>query len=372
MKVLVDARLGWGSGIGRHIANTVPLVARMMPDVHFDAQVMPQDEARAIDAFSGIQNLAIKTVDISPFSIAEQIRLPQTAKGYNLTWFTNYWVPLAWSGPYIATVHDMLHLRTDLFPASVLKRTLSRLTFSKLARSASAVSFGSRFSQREFEILFGKAKHSRVHYYGIDHSGWPMFNPNNPPPKAKKLLVVGASKMHKNFDTLLSAWNRAEVGDGWTLTIISPDEKLRSSINLHALSERAGKTRVRMGVSNEELRNLYAEAAIMLTPSLYEGFGLPFIEAMQAGAFCITSTAESMVEISEGAFACFVNGRDVAGWTSAIENVCRMIDDATFDLSAIQRRNMEHALQFTWQRVAEVTVDLIAASSDIAGTAVTR
>lgn len=359
MKVLVDARLGWGSGIGRHIANTVPLVARMRPDIQFDAQVLPNDAGRAAEAFAGVPNLAVKPVDIAPFSLSEQLRLPATASGYDLTWFTNYWVPLAWSGRYVATVHDMLHLRNDLFPVSRIKRTLSYQTFSKLSRSADAILFVSRFSQREFEAQFGKPKRSRVQHNGIDHGGWPMFDPANPPPKQKRLLAVGASKSHKNFDTLLAAWQQARVGDAWTLTIISPDEKLRSSIDLQTMSAGAGKTRVLQGVSNEELRNLYAETAIMLTPSLYEGFGLPFMEAMQAGAFCITSTADSMVEIGEGAFAHFVNGRDVVGWVEAIERCCAMIDQGSFDLAAIQSHNMRHAMQFTWKAVAEVTVELL-------------
>jgi len=359
MRILVDARLGWGSGIGRYIANTVPLVARMRPDVEFDAMVLPQDNDRAAKAFAGVANLAIRQVDISPFSLAEQLRLPAIGEGYDLTWFTNYWVPLAWSGRYMATVHDMLHLRPDLFPASRLKRSLSRQTFAKLGRSAAAISFGSRFSQREFEAEFGTVDHSRVHYYGIDHGDWPLFDPSDPPIKAKHLLAVGASKQHKNFDTLLAAWRSAQVGDSWTLTIISPDEKLRSSIDLQSMSAGTGRTVVRQGVSNEELRSLYAETAIMLTPSLYEGFGLPFMEAMQAGAFCITSTADSMVEIGEGAFAYYVNGRDVTGWTKAIESTCAMMDDASFDLAAIQNHNMRHAMRFSWQRVADATVELI-------------
>lgn len=357
--ILVDARLGWGSGIGRHIANTVPRVAMLMPSIAFDVQVMTKDVGRAEAAFADVPNLRLKIVDLDPFSIAEQIKLPAKAAGYNLTWFTNYWVPLNWSGRYIATVHDLLHLRPELFPASRLKRTLSRMTFAKLGRSATAISFGSRFSQREFETEFGRVSHARVHYYGIDHSDWPLFDPQNPPAKKKRLLAVGASKKHKNFDTLLAAWRRAKVGMDWNLTIISPDEKLRSSIDLHSMSAGAGRTVVRQGVSNAELRQLYAETAIMLTPSLYEGFGLPFMEAMQAGAFCITSTADSMVEIGEGAFAYYVNGRDVDGWVKAIEYTCRLFDAPSFDLAPMQAHNMQHAMQFNWQSVAEVTASLI-------------
>lgn len=359
MRVLVDARLGWGSGIGRYIANTVPIVARLRPDIDFVAQVTPADEAQAASAFSGAANLTLRTVSIEPFSIGEQASLSSLSKGFDLTWFTNYWVPLNFTGRYCATVHDLLHLRADIFPASPVKRALAVQTFRKLARSASALSFGSRFSQREFEARFGAPRASAVHYYGIDHEDWPLFDPENPPRKSRRLLAVGATKLHKNFDILLEAWNQARVDPDWTLTIISPDAKLRSSIDLQGVAEGSGRVDIRQGVSNEELRRLYADTRIMLTPSLYEGFGLPFMEGMQAGAFCVTSTAESMVEIGEGAFAYFVNPRDLPGWIKAIEQSCRMFDQDGFDYSALQRHNMRHAAQFSWARVADTTAGLL-------------
>lgn len=358
MKVLVDARLGWGSGIGRYMANTIPRVASARPDVQFDVQVLAEDEARAAQAVAGVSNLSLRVVDIIPFSLREQIALPPLARGYDLTWFANYWVPLSFRGRYMATVHDLLHLRDDIFPVSPLKRLLSRKTFAHIARSAAGISFGSRFSKREFEQRFGPVANSAVHYYGIDHADWEPFDPHNPPPKTKRLLTVGATKIHKNFETLLAAWARARVGDHWTLSIITPDDKLRSSIDMSAISG-AGLTDVRKGISNAELRALYAETQIILNPSLYEGFGLPYMEAMQAGAFCITSTAESMVEIGEGSYTYFVNPRDVDGWTKAIEQSCAMFDGGDFDFRPLQRHNMLHATQFNWQRVADVTTNLL-------------
>ncbi|HEX8420885.1 MAG TPA: glycosyltransferase family 1 protein [Sphingomonas sp.] len=364
MRILVDARVGWGSGIGRYIENVVPRVARARADDAFVVQTPPEYAAQARTLFDGVANIAVRTVDVASFSLREQVAMNRLADGFDLTWFTNYWVPLAFRGRFMATVHDLLHLDPDLFPASVVKRRLSRLTFAKIARSAAAVSFGSRFSQREFERRFGVPDHAAVHYYGIDHADWRLFDPDAPPPKAKRLLAVGASKAHKNFELLLEAWRRADVPDGWTLSVISPDQRLRSSIDLAEASRGAARTDVRSGLTNADLHALYAETAIMLTPSLYEGFGLPFMEAMQAGALCISSTAQSMVEIGEGAYAWYVNGADLEGWVRAIEAGCRFFDTGEIDFAPLQRRNMQLASRFTWDRVVDRTCALLAEALD--------
>lgn len=360
MRILVDARLGWGSGIGRYIENTVPRVARCRPGDAFVVQVPSENLGQAQALFGSVGNITVRAVDVVAFSLGEQVALDRLARGFDLTWFTNYWVPLTFRGRFVATVHDLLHLDRDLFPASTAKRRLSQLTFAKVARSADAISFGSRFSRREFEQRFGTHARTAVHYYGIDHADWRLFDPDAPPPKAKRLLAVGASKAHKNFELLLEAWRRAEVPDGWTLTVISPDQRLRSSIDLESASRNTARTDIRYGLSNAELRDLYAETAIMLTPSLYEGFGLPFMEAMQAGALPISSTAQSMVEIGQGAYAWYVNGNDLGGWVRAIEAGCRVFDDEEIPWAPLQRRNMRLAARFTWDRVAEVTGALLA------------
>ncbi|MCH2239345.1 MAG: glycosyltransferase family 4 protein [Blastomonas sp.] len=359
MKVLIDARLGWGSGIGRYVANTVPHVARLRYDDSFDIAVMPDDVGRASEAMGGLENVGIRPVSITPFSIKEQIDFPVVAAGYDVTWFTNYWVPLAFNGRYIATVHDILHVRPDLFPTGLVKRQLAKRVFNKLARTASGVIFVSRFTCREFFAEFGAPKNWVVAHNGIDHSGWQAFNPLDIPVKSKRLLTVGASKAHKNFDMLVDAWQSAAVGSDWRLTIISPDDKLRSSIDLRAIGDRAKQTEILHGVSNARLREIYGEAQIMLTPSLYEGFGLPFMEAMQAGAFCISSTADAMVEIGAGAFAWYVNPRDQQGWTAAIEQACYLFDSGDFDFAPMQRHNMAHAAQFSWRSVGQATADML-------------
>ncbi len=232
LKLLVDARVGWGSGIGRVTANVVPHLARIRPGWAIDVLVLPRDLDSARHVFDAEPNLSAIACPIDPFSLGEQFRLARYARGYDLVWFVNYWVPLLWRGRFVVTVHDLLHLEPALFPASRLKRFLARLSFAKVRRSAEAVMFDSRFSRREFERKVGKPKLGITVHIGADHGELTSIDPIDSTAKRPLILMVGASKQHKNYELALAAWNRANVGSEWSLAIVSPDGPLLSSIDL--------------------------------------------------------------------------------------------------------------------------------------------
>jgi len=348
-RLLVDARVGWGSGIGRFVINAVPGVARAMTDVHFDVMVEEQNAVRAIQAFSEVPNITVCPVGIPPFSVREQIALPKLATGYDLTWFTNYWVPLAWKGPFVTTVHDLLHLDRELFPVSLIKHTLARKTFLKSKHDARAVMFVSRFSERMFHDQIGIPLASHAIHSGIDHNDWPAVIQRPWHAKEHRIVVVAAAKAHKNFQMILDAWARARISSDWQLTIVTPSEQLRSSIDVAALADGKRIIDLRQGISDAELRNLYDAAAVVITPSLYEGFGFPLLEGLQAGAWCISSTADALVEIAEGAFVQFVNGRDLEGWIAALEGSCALIEKGNFDCAPLTASNIKRVSQYRWE-----------------------
>lgn len=357
--ILVDARVGWGSGIGRYIGNVVPRVAGNMPDVHFRVLVGPKHLDAAAGAFAGIPNLDVERCDVVPFSAAEQLRLSRHARGHALTWFTNYWVPLAWRGRFVTTVHDLMHLDAAIFPSGNVKRRLARATFAKVARDAAGILFVSRFSRRIFAERFGLNQRHAVTHLGVDHRGWAAPASDEVPPKESRLLVVAAAKAHKNFPVVLDAWARARVSAEWSLTIITPDDAgLRSMINLK-LERGVNRVEHRRAVSEEALLDLYERSAIVLMPSLYEGFGLPLLEGLARGALCIASPAEAMVEIASGASVRFVNGRDPDGWTAAIEESTALLDARDPAVAVAQRCNMAHAACFSWDRTAQATATLL-------------
>jgi glycosyltransferase involved in cell wall biosynthesis len=350
VKLLVDARVGWGHGIGRVISSTVPRVAALRPDWQIEALVPPDQLTTANAAFHAVSNLRAISCPIAPFSFAEQTSLQRYAKSFDLTWFTNYWVPLGWRGPFVATVHDMLHLLPQLVPASYVRRSLARQTFAKVRRDARAVLFVSRYTEGEFRRMIGDPRRGVTVQNGGDHLDY--GDPKPMAERTRRLLVVAASKKHKNFALLFDAWRKAQIAEHWTLTVISPKEMLLNSVDLAEMASAEPRVEIRRSVSNVELAALYADSAILLMPSLYEGFGLPLLEGMLAGAFCVSSNAGAMIEIADGAFVSFVNGTDLVGWVSALEQACDMIDRGQPDLDALLRHNVECASRFRWDRTA--------------------
>jgi glycosyltransferase involved in cell wall biosynthesis len=359
MRIAVDARLPWGSGIGRNVANCLPRIARTLPDCDFTVIVADRELQLARTTTDGLPNVTVQVSTMAPFSIAEQTRLPALYASYDLTWFTNYWVPLAFRRPFVATVYDLLHLEADLFPAGRIKRQLSQMTFAKLSREARGLTFISQFSKRAFIARFGAKVPMSIAGIGIDHDGWQPFDPENPPAKSPRILLVAAAKKHKNFAIALEAFSRARLSEHWTLTVVTPNDALRTSIDLAVVAGNSDRIVIKQGLSNDALRSHYGESAIVLMPSRYEGFGLPLVEGLQAGAQCISSTAEGLKEVGEGADVTFVDPDDLDGWVAAIEAQCARFDAGDID-PAVTAANMRHAMRYRWDDVARTTAAMIA------------
>lgn len=123
-------------------------------------------------------------------------------------------------------------------------------------------------------------------------------------------------------------------------------------------------------VSDEELMGLYCGATALVFPSLYEGFGLPVIEAMACGTPVITSNTSSLKEIAEG-YGLLVDPESTSELTDAMQYVLTNPDE----LQAMTQRAISHAHEFTWERVAQRTLLAInsiekrkSASAPVSGT----
>jgi glycosyltransferase involved in cell wall biosynthesis len=111
------------------------------------------------------------------------------------------------------------------------------------------------------------------------------------------------------------------------------------------------------------LSALYGDSAILLMPSRYEGFGLPLLEGMRAGALCVSSNAGAIIEVAQGAFVSFVNATDSIGWTAAIERACGSIDNGEIDLDALIAHNAAHAAIFRWKDTAQAVASTLLAAN---------
>jgi glycosyltransferase involved in cell wall biosynthesis len=166
-------------------------------------------------------------------------------------------------------------------------------------------------------------------------------------------LVVGDPGLRKNLGTVFSAWHRVvrERPDA-LLVHIGPPAWGRASYGPdHAALTSAGSVVQLVGVDDGTLRWCYEQAAVVLAPSLVEGFGLPAVEALDLGAPLVTSLDPALVEVT-GHRAEHLPAEDVPAWTGA---ALRHLSDGTRRASAGDRQVR------TWDDVAEETVRAVLA-----------
>jgi glycosyltransferase involved in cell wall biosynthesis len=172
------------------------------------------------------------------------------------------------------------------------------------------------------------------------------------------VLAVGTLEPRKNLERLIAAWGRLPpaLQDSHTLALVGP----RGWDDAPILSAaRAAGAQLLGGVTDDELRALYAGAAAFVYPSLYEGFGLPVLEAMAAGAPVITSNVSSLPEVA-GDAALLVDPRDEAAIAEAIE---RVVTDPTL-ADDLRARGRPRAAAFSWARTARETLAVLSGLAD--------
>jgi glycosyltransferase involved in cell wall biosynthesis len=160
------------------------------------------------------------------------------------------------------------------------------------------------------------------------------------------VLYVGSAYAHKNLSTLVRAFAAPGPALEAELRIVGPEND-SGSANIRELCARLGiADRVRLAgyVSSDELAQLYRDALVLALPSLYEGFGLTVLEAMNAGTPVVASELPAVREIA-GDAAWYVGApRDPRAWRSALAGVC----SAPALRDALRARALQRATRHTW------------------------
>jgi glycosyltransferase involved in cell wall biosynthesis len=164
------------------------------------------------------------------------------------------------------------------------------------------------------------------------------------------LLCAGTVEPRKNLQRVLEA--HAGLSDEIQLALVGP-----RGWEFEPIVERARhaeKVRVLGEVSDDDLTALYQACTVFCYPTLYEGFGLPLLEAMAAGAACVTSSVSSLPEVGGDAVV-YVDPMSVAEIRAAIERL--LVSDE--DRSILGHRARQRAAEFSWDRTAAETLDTL-------------
>ncbi|HYM66154.1 MAG TPA: glycosyltransferase family 1 protein, partial [Patescibacteria group bacterium] len=156
------------------------------------------------------------------------------------------------------------------------------------------------------------------------------------------VLQVGRIEPRKNQATALAA---VEQLDGVTLVVAGPERDAALAATLRA----SKRCRVLGVVDSQMLEALYQSAGAVVVPSLYEGFGLPVLEAMIRGKVVVTTRTSSLPEVAGDAAIYFENPRDAAQLAAALRVA---LSDQSVRVP-LMRQARERARSFTWERTAD-------------------
>jgi glycosyltransferase involved in cell wall biosynthesis len=268
-------------------------------------------------------------------------------------------LPVAWGGRSVVTIYDLSFIR---YPQrlSAARRAYLR-TFTRLsARRAHRLIAISESGKREIEALLG-VQAGRIHvappgvreiFQPVDESIVQNFRIQRGLPP-RYILHVGTLEPRKNLDTLLRAYarlpQRHEVqlvlvgGKGWQTEGIFA---LIDSLDLRDNVVFPGF------VPDDELPMWYAAADLFVYPSVYEGFGMPIIEAAAMGTAVIAADTTSLPEAA-GPGGVLLPPLKADAWAAAM---ARLLDDAN-ERRAVAAEVQAHARRYTWAQTAARTVE---------------
>lgn len=167
-------------------------------------------------------------------------------------------------------------------------------------------------------------------------------------------LYVGNRKPHKNLGRLLEAFRHVDA-EADLLLSGHMDEPLRRRLRHLGLE---GRVYCADALEDEGLAKLYRGAAALVIPSLYEGFGMPALEAMACGCAVIAADATSLPEIT-GDAALLVDPRDIAALAAAMDG---LLSDAS-QRALLSERGLARASEFSWERVVKRVDEAIGRAS---------
>ncbi len=277
----------------------------------------------------------------------------------------------------IVTIHDLIPLLLPLYRGSLLVRAYTQLVAAG-ARRADAIIADSEWTKRDIVQRLGiDAARVRVVYLAADARYCPCdaaaiatvrrkYALPDPSPRSGLLLYLGGFDQRKNVRVIIEAFARLRdlYAAGCRLAlagvILGKDSEFFPDPRRSARAVNLPDDAIRYvgWVDEADKPALYASATAFLFPSLYEGFGLPPLEAMACGTPVICSNASSLPEVV-GDAALTVNPNDVAAWADAMREV---LTDAARRVE-MRERGIAQAARFAWTRAAEETLAVYHQSS---------
>jgi len=357
----LDARKIRDFGIGTYVRNLVRALARVDAENRYVLLVRPADK-EALPPLP--ENFRTVTESSPVYSPSELVALSWRLFRLRLDLYhaTHYVLPAVVPSRVVVTIHDIIHLLyPEFLPSGLAFLYAQRMIHRSLTRGDRIIAVSQNTKNDLMEYFDVDGKKIQVVYNGVEE----RFRARLPEEEIDRqlaaagiarpyLLFVGNPKPHKNLDNVVQAYARARRMAQFDVPLVcvgaksGADSKIRQRAQYLGLADRV----LLMGhVPDELLPAIYQGATLFLYPTLYEGFGLPVVEAMASGVAVITSNTSALKEIADG-YARLVDPLDVNKMAEEIAAV--MADD---DLrAALAKLGARRAEDFRWEETAKKTL----------------
>ncbi|MCP4361947.1 MAG: glycosyltransferase family 4 protein, partial [Chloroflexi bacterium] len=347
-------------GIGRYVSNLAQAMALQL--AAHERLILLTDPTRPSRWQLPAQSEQIRWVEtaVSPFSLSQQYRIPRLLKQQNADVYHSpyYLMPYAPGLPTVVTIYDLI---PKFFPqyVSVKARLFFHLSTRLALHTAQHIIVISEASRRDLLRSFAL---SPVRVTAVPLAPDPHFQ-SQPDAEMERIrqkynlpdsytLYLGINKPHKNLARLLDAWTN--VNTKMPLVVAGAWDERYPQIKNQATDLGLGDRVIFLGpVDEADLPGLYAGAMLFVFPSLYEGFGLPVMEAMACGTAVICANSSSLPEVAGNA-ALYFDPHDTADITLKINQLL-----AGRALQAeYEKKALKQAKKFSWEVTALSTLQL--------------
>ncbi len=361
------------TGIGWCEVGQTQTLAKLHPEHEYEYSFFTsgdKERVKRVKKFAG-KSIKLNTSDFSGYlyrAASTFLPIPYSfffGRKNDITHFFNYIVPPFVHGKKVVTVHDMVY---KAFPETVRGRTRFMLEtgLKRSMKRADIIVTDSEFSKSEILKYFPQHEHKiRVVPCGVDLE---RFHPCDEPeriPEVKRsleingdyFLYLGTIEPRKNLERLISAYAAfaKKIGENAPKLVLAGGKGWLDN-GIYSRVEKLGMTKniiFTKYVPSEDMNPLMCGALAFVFPSIYEGFGMPPLEAMACGVPVLTSGEASLPEVTgDCAVIC-----DAYSVKSIAQGLYRLYSDEKLR-AELSRKGLERAKGFTWERSAEMLLNV--------------
>lgn len=294
MRIAIDCRLIGQSGIGTFIENILIHIVKNNQNKY-----LLIGDINKLANYCKLPHCTCIHCAYKSFSLKEFFLFPTKEINKCDAFFTpNFNIPMGINVPIFSTIHDVVFFDTDNF-SSLLKKMIIKWYILRAINISKTIFTVSNFSKERITKLFPNTKKIIVVYSAVSEQLKKYVNNHDLNTEKKGIIFLGNLKRHKGLQTLIEAIDLlADQGFHTPLTIIGKMNFRTKDIEIKKIIEKKqGEIELISNASNQQVFDIIAHSQILISPSLYEGFGLSPLEAMYLGTPAIISDIPVYKEI---------------------------------------------------------------------------